>query len=112
MGAVLQSVLVLVFPIRVALLPAVVVLLLRSVNTALVHAGFVRNPYLAVTKLGRWTAPILEQDGSVPEKGASKEVVVFIVGASSNQYVFAILSLLGFFFFLFPSDLISENCMF
>lgn len=86
-GAALQSILVLVLPTRVALLPAVFLLLLRLMSTALVQAGLVRNPYLAVTRRGRWTAPILEQDGRVPEKGAGKEVVVFVVGASANQYV-------------------------
>lgn len=84
-GAALQSILVLVLPTRVALLPAVFLLLLRLMSTALVQAGLVRNPYLAMTRRGKWTAPILEQDGRVPEKGAGKEVVVFVVGASANH---------------------------
>lgn len=101
MGATLQSVLVLVLPTRVALLPAVSLLLLHALNTALVQAGWVRNPYLAVTRPGKWTAPILEQNGSVPEKGAGKEVVVFIVGASANQYVSALFSFFRFSILLF-----------
>lgn len=84
-GATLQSVLCLTLPRNVALLPAVILLLSRLVNGALVTKGFLRNKYLDGVYMGRWTASRLNDDGSVPEKSADKEMVVFVVGAHSNQ---------------------------
>lgn len=84
-GATLQSVFYLTLPRNVALLPAVILLLSRVVNGALVTKGFRRNKYLDGAYMGRWTAPRLNDDGSVPEKTADNEMVVFVVGARSNQ---------------------------
>ena len=84
-GACLQSLLVLCLPRLVALLPAVVFLFLRLADTILMSTGYTRNRYLDGTRKGKWTAQIPNKDGSFPEKPANKGMVLFVVGASSNQ---------------------------
>jgi hypothetical protein len=85
LGACVQSILVLLLPTRVALLPAAVLLLAKIVNGILITKGFTRNPSLATPYLKRMTAPIPGSDGSPPETNSDKGVVVFIVGANYNQ---------------------------
>ena len=84
-GACIQCLLFLVLPRHVALLPAVIFLLARIINGALITKGYTRNPYLPTAYLKRMTAPIPEADGTLPERGGMKGVVVFIVGANYNQ---------------------------
>ena len=84
-GATLQCTLSYMLPRNVALLPAVVLLLSRLISGALVTKGFLRNSYLDGAIMGRWTASRLNEDGSVPQKPADKEIVLFVVGARSNQ---------------------------
>ena len=84
-GACIQCLLVLVLPRHVALLPAVIYLLVKIINGALITKGYTRNPYLPTPYLKRMTAPIPEVDGTLPAKGGEKGVVVFIVGANYNQ---------------------------
>lgn len=84
-GACLQSLLVLLLPTRVALLPAVILLTVRFVHGALITRGYIRNPYLDGTFRGRWMVPTPGETESASEETSHKEMVVFIVGASSNQ---------------------------
>ncbi|KAK0507188.1 hypothetical protein JMJ35_010226 [Cladonia borealis] len=84
-GACIQSILVLVLPRHVALLPAIIYLLVKIINGALITKGYTRNPYLPTPYLKRMTAPIPEADGTLPAKGGEKGVVVFIVGANYNH---------------------------
>lgn len=86
-GATLQSILSFFLPRNVALLPAVILLISRLISGALTTKGFLRNKNLDGAFMGRWTASMLNEDGSVPVKTADKEIVVFVVGARSNQYV-------------------------
>lgn len=84
-GATLQCTLSLMLPRNVALLPAVILLVSRLISGALVTKGFLRNSYLDGAIMGRWTASRLNEDGSVPQKPADREMVLFVVGARSNQ---------------------------
>ena len=83
-GACLQSALSLLLPFRYAFLPAFFLLLLRIANTALISFGYTRNTYEDKIKTDKWTAQVPGKDG-VPEKASDKGVVVFVIGASSNQ---------------------------
>lgn len=88
MGACLQSVLFLALPTRVALLPALVLLLARFSTNLAIAGGVIRNPYLpSGAMMTKMTAPVLDEYGEVSEKGGDKGVVVFIIGASISQYV-------------------------
>ena len=83
-GACLQSLLSLLLPFRYALLPAFFLLLLRIGKTALISLGYTRNPYEDDIKTNKWTAQVPNRNG-VPEKASDNGVVVFMIGASSNQ---------------------------
>ena len=85
-GACLQSVLFLVLPTRVALLPALILLLVRLGNGFLVTKGYMHNPYMPhEDQMRKKTAPILDENGLLSEKGGDKGLLVFVIGASSNQ---------------------------
>lgn len=85
LGASLQSVLFLLLPRHVALLPAFVLLLSRLITGALITKGYTKNPYLPEDYMHKMTAPIPNEDGSELAKAGDKSLVVFIVGASINQ---------------------------
>ena len=72
-------------PRHVALLPAVILLLLRLAKGVLITQGYIRNTYTDGAFLHKSTAPIPNDDGSIPTKAADKGLVVFILGANSNQ---------------------------
>lgn len=84
-GASLQSILSFLLPRNVALLPALVLLISRLIHGALVTKGLVRNTNVDGAFMGRWTAAMLNEDGSAPEETAGKEMTVFVIGARSNQ---------------------------
>ena len=84
-GACAQSILFLTLPRRVALLPALILLLLRFAKGLLITRGFIHNTYTDGAFLHKSTAPIPNEDGSIPTKAADKGLVVFIVGANTNQ---------------------------
>ena len=86
-GACIQSVFVLLLSRRIALLPAAILLAGRYIKTALMSKNYLHNTSLDNMVAGKMTAPVLNEDGSVPEKAGDKAVVCFIIGASSNQYV-------------------------
>jgi len=83
-GACLQSFLTLVFPFRYAFLPAFFLLLLPIANTALISFGYKHNHYEDSVRADKWTAQVPDKDG-VPHKAGDKGIVVFVIGASSNQ---------------------------
>jgi len=85
-GACLQSILFLLLPSRVALLPALILLLSRFIHGALITKGFMRNPYLpSSSNMRKVTAPIMNEDGLVFGDAINKGLVVFLVGAEANQ---------------------------
>jgi len=83
-GACLQSLLSLALPFRYAFLPAFFLLLLPIANTALVSFGYKHNHYEESIRVDKWTAQVPDKDG-VPKKAGDKGVVIFVIGASSNQ---------------------------
>ena len=84
-GACVQSILFLTLPRLVALLPAAVLLLLRFAKGALITQGYLHNTYTDGAFLHKSTAPIPNDDGSIPTKAGDKGLAVFIVGANTNQ---------------------------
>jgi hypothetical protein len=86
-GAALQSLLFLLLPTYVALLPTLLLISARITTFVLISHGSMRDPSFDKVKIGRLTAQIPCEDGSAPEKPAEKEVVILVLGARSNQYV-------------------------
>lgn len=68
-----------------ALLPAVILLLLRLAKGVLITQGYIHNTYTDGAFMHKGTAPIPNDDGSIPAKAADKGLVVFILGANTNQ---------------------------
>lgn len=60
-------------------------LLLRLVKGLLITQGYIHNTYTDGAFMYKSTAPIPNDDGSIPVKAADKGLVVFIVGANTNQ---------------------------
>lgn len=84
-GAFAQSLLFLALPRYVAFLPAMILLLLRLAKGVLITQGYLHNTYTDGAFMHRSTAPIPNDDGSIPAKAADKGLVVFVLGANSNQ---------------------------
>jgi len=90
-GICIQSLLAVILPGRLVILPAVLWLLYRGSLAALVTLGYARNPYLQGAYLGGSQAIIPNKDGSIPENNTSPEsgsdrgIVCFLVGWSINQ---------------------------
>lgn len=84
-GACAQSILFLTLPRHVALLPAVILLLLRLAKGVLITQGYIHNTYTDGAFMHKGTAPIPNDDGSIPAKAADKGLVVFILGANTNH---------------------------
>ena len=84
-GALMQSLLYHLLPLRIASLPAAILLALQVIKTTLMSKGLLHDTSLDNVLPGRRTAQIPNEDGTMPDKAADKEVVVFILGARSNQ---------------------------
>lgn len=85
LGACLQSLLVLLFPRFVALLPAFTVLVTRIIIGALKNEGLLSHTGFDKVRLGRTTAQIPNQDGSFSATPADKDIVVFIIATRSSH---------------------------
>jgi hypothetical protein len=85
-GAALQISLSSVLPTRVALLPAVLLLLYRVSVFAATKNGFIRDTTMERVHVGRYTAQIPRPDSSFSSKPSDQEVTVFILGAQWNRY--------------------------
>lgn len=86
LGACLQFFLTLVLPTYVAFLPAATLLAARAIAASLRITSPQQPPTPSNVYQGRYTAQIPSEDGSIPQKGSQAEVVLFVIGASSNQY--------------------------
>ena len=84
-GACLQSLLVLILPFYVAVMPAILVLGTRLVYSTLQIQGLL--PYSGSERVnyGRMTAQIPNEDGSFPAAPSDKDVVVFIIATRSSH---------------------------
>ena len=85
-GACIQSILFLVLPLYVAVLFTGIFSAARIVKFVLTSRKILVDPDLTHVRYGRYTAPIPSENGSLPLKASEAEVVVFILGARSNQY--------------------------
>ena len=86
-GAGLQSLLVLLLPAYVAVLPACLLLFYRAASTYLMTLGFISNPRLDGVGKGKLWAAFPDPDGESNEKTPKSSVVLFVLGARSNQCV-------------------------
>ena len=84
-GAGLQSLLVLFLPAYVAILPACLLLFYRAASTYLMTLGLIHNPRLDGVVKGKLWASYPDPNGDSIEKAPKNSVVLFILGARSNQ---------------------------
>ena len=84
-GACIQSLITLVFPFRYAILPVFAFLAGQIVYTAITSLGYVNNPYMRHVRGGKFTAQIPNADGTISQKASDKNVVVFLIGATSHR---------------------------
>ncbi len=84
-GAFLQALLFMVAPHRGVAMPALLMMAGLVTKNLLMRWGMLRDTSLDRVYLGRTTAQIVNDDGSVPENGCDKEIVVFLLGSSTNK---------------------------
>jgi hypothetical protein len=84
-GAFLQALLFIAYPYRVVALPVVLTIAGLVTKNMLIRFNFLHNPSLDKVNRRRTTAQIVNDDGSVPENGCDKEIVVFLVGSCTNK---------------------------
>ncbi|MCJ1285888.1 hypothetical protein MMC26_005230 [Xylographa opegraphella] len=84
-GAGLQSLLVLLLPAYVAILPACLLLLSRAASTYLSTLGLISNPRLEGVSKGKIWAAYPDPKGDSTERAPKNNVVVFVLGARSNH---------------------------
>ena len=84
LGAFLQSILFLLYPYRIVVLPSILALSYRIIATCLMQAGVVQDPLIGKAIQGRTTAQVVNIDGSIPKESSGNQIVVFILGSSSN----------------------------
>ena len=88
-GALCQMLLAFIFPVRVASIPLLLLLVAHAMKFARLSKPVAPAQQTAVSSVlkGRYTAQIPHSDGSATQKGAEDQVVCFIIGASVDQYV-------------------------
>lgn len=84
-GAFLQALLFIAYPYRVVALPVVLTIASLVTKNMLIRFNFLHNPSLDKVDRRRTTAQIVNDDGSLPENGCDKEIVVFLVGSCTNK---------------------------
>ncbi|KAI4158534.1 MAG: hypothetical protein L6R39_000512 [Caloplaca ligustica] len=84
-GAVIQSVITIILPTRIALLPAVLLLGTRIVLSTLRNEGLLQSSEAEAVVPGRYTAQIPNPDGSFPPTASAKEICIFIIATRSNH---------------------------
>ena len=84
-GACLQSLLFLIFPRHLALLPAFALFISKIGQGALITKGYTANPYLPHNTMGKMTAPVVKEGEKGVDMPGEEEVVCFVVGANVNQ---------------------------
>ncbi|KAL8724487.1 MAG: hypothetical protein Q9166_007921 [cf. Caloplaca sp. 2 TL-2023] len=84
-GAAIQSLLVIVLPQRIALLPAVLVLGTRIMLSTLRNEGLLQSSEGKGVVSGRNTAQIPNPDGSFPTTASANQICIFIIATRSNH---------------------------
>ena len=89
LGMSLQCLLAVLVPLRLAVLFTVLVLAtyLLVISQRFPQKQALPAPFQENVHRGRWTAQLPSSDGSTPQKGSERKVVMFLTGASSSQYV-------------------------
>lgn len=72
---------------RLAVLPAVAVLIYQSLKTYLMTIGVIHDTYQDGIVKGKFSAQFPDAQGNFGSKPSDTEVCVFIIGVRSNQYV-------------------------
>lgn len=90
MGAVLQGVVVLVFPVSYALLPSVLMLSYRFAKTIFATFGLVKNSQMDGVIAGKFSALLPDRNGAFSGKAADQDVALILLAGRSNQYVYAL----------------------
>ena len=85
LGACAQSLLVFFLPTPYALLPAILLLSYRIIKVSCMTAGFIHDTTQDQVIKGRFTAQLLPGGSFEAKQATDEEIVVFIVGARSNQ---------------------------
>jgi len=84
-GACLQGAILLLYPYFIALLPSVVLLGLRIVDTIAITFKFKPNPYLKNAILDKWTALVPNISGQISETPANEKIAVFLLCFKVNH---------------------------
>lgn len=84
-GACLQVLLLTVLPTRLAVAPAVVALTSRCIVFVFTRYGILPDLSLVDIRAGRTSTRLPRSDGSLSPTPAEHEMVVFVLGARSNQ---------------------------
>ena len=87
-GAFLQSILVVILPVRIAILPAALMLGFRCLVGVAMSGGLIHNPGTDAVRYGSTTVLMPNDDGSLPTHRSDKEVVMLVLGARSSQCVY------------------------
>ncbi len=84
-GAFLQALLFIAYPYRVVAVPVVLIIAALVTKNILIRVNFNHDPSLDNVYRGRMTAQIVNDDGSLPENGCDKQIVVFLLGSGTNK---------------------------
>ena len=84
-GAFLQALIFLLYPNRLVALPAILSIVYSVSQNLLLRFGIIRDPSFDQVNLGKFTAQLIEDNGSLPSRSGDKGLVVFILGARSNK---------------------------
>ncbi|KAJ8606810.1 hypothetical protein MRB53_040677 [Persea americana] len=84
-GALLQGLVVLMFPRIWALLPTTFVLLARFADSIAITLRFKPNPYLEDSIFEKWSVAIPDNDGTVSSEPADEKVAVLLLGLKVNH---------------------------
>ncbi|MCJ1401655.1 hypothetical protein MMC11_004872 [Xylographa trunciseda] len=90
LGASLQSLLVLCLPTPYAVLPAVLLLSYRIIKVSCMTAGLIHDTTQDQVVKGRFTAQLCPGESFAAKQASEEEVVIFIIGARSNQSFLAL----------------------
>lgn len=85
LGAVAQGLAVLALPAFYAILPAMVILSYRVIDTFLMTVGLKRNRFMDNVIMGKFTGQIPNSEGVYSSKPADENVVSFQLITRSNQ---------------------------
>ncbi|OJJ48537.1 hypothetical protein ASPZODRAFT_14668 [Penicilliopsis zonata CBS 506.65] len=85
LGAGLQGLLALILPARYALLPAVTILALRSIDTLLQTCGITKDRAAEGVIRGKFSAQIPDREGNIPLEPAEQEIVLLHLATRSNH---------------------------